>query len=433
MLNFKLFQISTPKVERIMYNDIEAIIKVKFEALNPMLDERSQRLWAAAEAKALGKDGILIVSRATGLSRKAIHQGLRELDKLKKSDEQRECSMIESLESQGKTNTDSIPENVKEGERQDDTGKMTIKELEKKSGFRRSTIHLYIRTGLLHEPYRTTQTMAYYDENHLRRLKRIQKIKNDFLKNAATSRVPLDFIKNQIEEDKDTNPNHNHHALSQKTEKKNDEKKIKKKEEIIQVALRLYAEKGYHRTNIKDITKKVGISAPTFYHYFQSKKELFSEVIDYVINEWKEESRIALHGEPNRVVRSVMLFRIFQKHYPRIGEVLNNLRAAVVIGDQWAKDKLASAYRDLMENLVMGVRSYIEKGLFRKVDPELLSYFLFIIDEAAVQKASIDDNYTIEELMSFIADMIAYGFMTEEGRENFNQLRKDVSWNNTLL
>jgi transposase len=64
-----------------MPSDNEQIIREKFSALLPILDERSRRLWAAAEAKALGRGGISLVAKATGLSRTTIHQGLKELSK----------------------------------------------------------------------------------------------------------------------------------------------------------------------------------------------------------------------------------------------------------------------------------------------------------------------------------------------------------------
>lgn len=56
----------------------EQVIKQKFLVLNPLLDERTRRLWAACEAKALGWGGIAVVSQATGLSRTTISAGLRE-------------------------------------------------------------------------------------------------------------------------------------------------------------------------------------------------------------------------------------------------------------------------------------------------------------------------------------------------------------------
>ena len=58
---------------------------------------------------------------------------------------------------------------------------MLVGELEKRSGLPRATIHHYLQNGLLHRPFKTGQTMAYYDETHLRRLKHIQKIKRDYL------------------------------------------------------------------------------------------------------------------------------------------------------------------------------------------------------------------------------------------------------------
>ena len=55
------------------------IIRTKHKALAPALNERSRRLWAATEAKALGRGGISVVSRATGISRSAILRGLKDL------------------------------------------------------------------------------------------------------------------------------------------------------------------------------------------------------------------------------------------------------------------------------------------------------------------------------------------------------------------
>jgi hypothetical protein len=58
---------------------MEAAIRQRFEVLASTLDERQRRLWAAAEAKAWGYGGVSLVSRSTGISRRAIHVGLREL------------------------------------------------------------------------------------------------------------------------------------------------------------------------------------------------------------------------------------------------------------------------------------------------------------------------------------------------------------------
>ncbi len=54
-------------------------VELRFRLLEAFLDERSRRLFAAAESMALGHGGITAVARATGVSRRAINVGLKEL------------------------------------------------------------------------------------------------------------------------------------------------------------------------------------------------------------------------------------------------------------------------------------------------------------------------------------------------------------------
>jgi transposase len=63
-----------------MRNATVEAIKTKYADLEPVLDERARRLWAATEARAIGWGGISQVADATGLSRITIKAGLTELD-----------------------------------------------------------------------------------------------------------------------------------------------------------------------------------------------------------------------------------------------------------------------------------------------------------------------------------------------------------------
>lgn len=51
-----------------------------FAQLAPYLDERQRRLWAGAEARALGHGGIRVVARAVGMREGTVARGARELD-----------------------------------------------------------------------------------------------------------------------------------------------------------------------------------------------------------------------------------------------------------------------------------------------------------------------------------------------------------------
>jgi hypothetical protein len=56
-----------------------ARIRRKYRSLEPELDERRRRQWAAAEARDLGWGGVTAVAQATGLSRTTISAGMKEL------------------------------------------------------------------------------------------------------------------------------------------------------------------------------------------------------------------------------------------------------------------------------------------------------------------------------------------------------------------
>ena len=58
--------------------DFDAV-KQRFSRISGALNERLRRLFAATEAEVLGYGGVSLVARATGVSRRAITEGLAEL------------------------------------------------------------------------------------------------------------------------------------------------------------------------------------------------------------------------------------------------------------------------------------------------------------------------------------------------------------------
>ena len=58
---------------------------MKYAGLKKLLNERTRRVWAASEAKALGRGGTAIVAEAIGMDRHTIVRGLRELREARES------------------------------------------------------------------------------------------------------------------------------------------------------------------------------------------------------------------------------------------------------------------------------------------------------------------------------------------------------------
>ena len=59
----------------------EKYLEDKYRLLSELLNERSLRLCAAADAQAIGYGGISRVARASGLSRTTVHAGIGELER----------------------------------------------------------------------------------------------------------------------------------------------------------------------------------------------------------------------------------------------------------------------------------------------------------------------------------------------------------------
>ncbi len=53
-----------------------------------------------------------------------------------------------------------------------------------------------------------------------------------------------------------------------------------KREQIVAEAIRLFCEKGYEATSVREIVEAVGVSKPVLYYYFKNKHELFRYIIE---------------------------------------------------------------------------------------------------------------------------------------------------------
>ncbi|MDT5221297.1 MAG: hypothetical protein QOF15_3402 [Mycobacterium sp.] len=60
-------------------------------------------------------------------------------------------------------------------------------------------------------------------------------------------------------------------------------RKLQLRDEIIDAAIEVFAESGYHDAGVADIAKRVGIGHSTFYRHFDNKRAILDDVINTVI------------------------------------------------------------------------------------------------------------------------------------------------------
>jgi AcrR family transcriptional regulator len=58
-----------------------------------------------------------------------------------------------------------------------------------------------------------------------------------------------------------------------------------REEEILAAATRMFREKGYHATSVRDIAESVGLLKGSLYHYIRSKEELLARLFEGALQE----------------------------------------------------------------------------------------------------------------------------------------------------
>jgi AcrR family transcriptional regulator len=278
-------------------------------------------------------------------------------------------------------------------------------DLEKISGIPRSTIHFYLNQGLLHPPVKTGQTMAYYDESHIERLKLIQQMKKDL-------GIPVRFIKERLEKlDSDSKPG----SISKERSSKAlghsvvGDLKDRRKNEIISAGVKIFSKKGFYKTKVKDITDDLDLSIGTFYIYFKSKEELFLDAINGVVKTILGDAVTAIKNEKDPIMRMLLRGLVFFEQYSKYSEILNQLRAEMTQDSKWFQDMVKVIYHDLTQPVIKELNEAMELGIIRKTDPDLTAYAMTGIIESLCFRMTVDKTYTIDKIFGYLIEMLTNG------------------------
>lgn len=92
-----------------------------------------------------------------------------------------------------------------------------------------------------------------------------------------------------------------------------------RKEEIIETALKLFAEKGYEYTTMQDIAERMNVSQGLCYRYFKSKAEIFTASSDYYARKAVEQIKLPISDDISALEKfNLVIKRIFEytiKHH----------------------------------------------------------------------------------------------------------------------
>jgi AcrR family transcriptional regulator len=150
-----------------------------------------------------------------------------------------------------------------------------------------------------------------------------------------------------------------------------------KRADIVAAGIRVFSRKGFSRCSVEDILQEANVARATFYSYFDSKKDLFVELVDSILNSMFEIAAKEMGDIPNNLEElQAKTKNTILKVYEFFKE---NLEFAAiymqeVMGMNPEIDFRVVEWQQRLADLVKIIlQRGIDKGMFRPLDVDVIA------------------------------------------------------------
>ena len=278
---------------------------------------------------------------------------------------------------------------------------LRIGSLAARTGISKQLIHYYLRRGYLHPAIYKRGNQAFYDETHLERLKFILRCKEEG--------IPLPFTVELWEHSDERADRRSFAPRSKKI------KSSPTRERIIDTASRIFLTRGYRNTSIAAIMDALGITKPSFYYYFDNKRDLYLTCLDSTFESFGTLTLEEIRLEKDPWKRIEMRCRAAHIYAGTFVTAINLLKESLNQEEETerrrAEEILRRSWVDpLIKDLERGKRA----GLFREVDSELVSLALISITETLVYRGIVSHRHGSEAILKAILDLMMRGLLNPQ-------------------
>lgn len=144
------------------------------------------------------------------------------------------------------------------------------------------------------------------------------------------------------------------------------------RKKLLGAAERLFGREGYHRTSVAGITREAGVGHGTFYLYFESKEEIFRELVQHLSHELRSTIARAVEGLEDRLEVERVGFRTFfrfAREHRNLYRIVHEAESVDPSLARWYYERIGRGYAE-------GLRAAMEAGEIRRLDPEAVAYAL---------------------------------------------------------
>jgi AcrR family transcriptional regulator len=147
-----------------------------------------------------------------------------------------------------------------------------------------------------------------------------------------------------------------------------------RRQQILDQSARMFAERGYHPTSVAEIVESLGVGKGVFYWYFESKEDLFLEILVGSSQDLRRLQQAAIGDEPDPLRRIAIGIRASLQWF-RDHRHLFNLSTFAASEERFAavlRQNDAVAIDDITRHL----KEAMSEGRIPAQDPTMLAHAL---------------------------------------------------------
>ena len=184
----------------------------------------------------------------------------------------------------------------------------------------------------------------------------------------------------------------------------------RRRRQLVDYAARRFAEGGYHPTSISDIVEGLGVGKGVFYWYFESKEELFRQILADAQRDLRRAQRQAIEDEPDP------LRRIVAGITATVEWLDANRHLFVLLEFARTEERFAPLIRKGEEQAVADalphVKAGVAAGLIRREDPLVLAHAILGVTDHLARVLVLEQGRSAEEAAAATSSFCLEGILS---------------------
>jgi AcrR family transcriptional regulator len=180
----------------------------------------------------------------------------------------------------------------------------------------------------------------------------------------------------------------------------------KTRDKLLRAAEIEFGDKGFHAAAISGITHRAGVALGTFYTYYESKEEIFQDLVSYMSHRTRRWIAERVAGAPDRMAAErlgIEAYIEFARRHKGIYRIITE--AEFVANDAYRQhyESFADAYRENLEKA--GKSGDIRQGDYETWTWAIMGIAVFL----GMKYTEWDDNVPAARVAEIVTDLIANG------------------------